>query len=70
MWIDMSGGDLRPSSPRRLDLRSASDARVTKTRLRRDTKSLPALGDGVSGRDEQEMPERGFPQRSSLTRVR
>ena len=35
----MSGGDLRPSSPRRLDLRSASDARDTKTRLRRDTKS-------------------------------
>ena len=35
----MSGGDLRPSSPRRLDLRSASDAHDTKTRLRRDTKS-------------------------------
>ena len=33
-------------------------------------KSRPALGDGVSGRDAQDMPERGFPQSSRWTRVR
>ena len=33
-------------------------------------KSLPALGDGVSGRAAQDVPECGFPQPSSLPRVR